>query len=42
VRRVQISAEVDLPRPVDGEIVAPGRTLSVSVCPGVLTVRQRA
>ncbi len=42
VRRVQISADVDLPRQVDGEIVAPGRTLSVSVCPGVLTVRQRA
>jgi len=42
VRRVQISADVDLPRQIDGEIVAPGRTLSVSVCPGVLTVRQRA
>ena len=39
-RRVQISADVDLPRQVDGEIVAPGRTLSVSVCPGVLLVRQ--
>jgi diacylglycerol kinase family enzyme len=41
-RRVQISADVDLPRQVDGEIVAPGRTLSVSVCPGVLVVRQPA
>jgi undecaprenyl-diphosphatase len=40
--RVQISADVDLPRQVDGEIVAPGRTLSVSVCPGVLVVRQPA
>ena len=39
-RRVQISADADLPRQVDGEIVAPGRTLSVSVCPGVLVVRQ--
>jgi diacylglycerol kinase family enzyme len=39
-RRVQISADVDLPRQVDGEIVTPGRTLSVSVCPGVLLVRQ--
>ena len=39
-RRVLISADVDLPRQVDGEIVAPGRTLSVSVCPGVLVVRQ--
>ena len=39
-RRVQISADADLPRQVDGEIVAPGRTLTVSVCPGALTVRQ--
>ena len=41
-RRVLISADADLPRQVDGEIVAPGRTLSVSVCPGVLVVRQPA
>jgi diacylglycerol kinase family enzyme len=39
-RRIQISAVADLPRQIDGEIIAPGRTLSVSVCPGVLTVRQ--
>ena len=39
-RRVQISADTDLPRQVDGEIVAPGRTLTVSVCPSALTVRQ--
>src|SRR5271165_3957221 len=39
-RRVQVSADVELPRQVDGEIVAPGQTLSVSVCPGVLVVRQ--
>ena len=39
-RRIQVSADVELPRQVDGEIVAPGRTLSVSVCPGVLVVRQ--
>ena len=39
-RRVQISADTDLPRQVDGEIVAPGRTLAVSVCPSALTVRQ--
>ena len=38
--RVQVSVEVDLPRQVDGEIVAPGRTLSVSVCPSALTVRR--
>ena len=41
-RRVQISADVDLSRQVDGEIVAPGRTLNVSVCPGDLVVRQPA
>jgi diacylglycerol kinase family enzyme len=41
-RRVQVGADVDLPRQVDGEIVAPGRTLSVSVCPGDLVVRQPA
>jgi len=39
-RRVEIAATVDLPRQVDGEIVAAGRTLTVSVCPGALTVRQ--
>jgi diacylglycerol kinase family enzyme len=39
-RCVQISADTDLPRQVDGEIVAPGRTLAVSVCPSALTVRQ--
>jgi diacylglycerol kinase family enzyme len=39
-RRVLISAEADLPRQVDGEIVAPGRTLGVSVSPDALTVRQ--
>ena len=39
-RHVQVSVDVELPRQVDGEIVAPGQTLSVSVCPGVLVVRQ--
>jgi diacylglycerol kinase family enzyme len=39
-RRIQISAAADLPRQIDGEVAPPGRTLSVSVCPGVLTVRQ--
>jgi len=38
-RRVQVSADVVLPRQIDGEVVAPGRALSVSVCPGTLTVR---
>jgi diacylglycerol kinase family enzyme len=39
-RRVEIAAAADLPRQVDGEVVAAGRTLAVSVCPGALTVRQ--
>jgi diacylglycerol kinase family enzyme len=39
-RHVRISAEVGLPRQADGEIIAPGRTLEVSVCPGALVVRQ--
>ncbi len=39
-RCIQISAGRDLPRQIDGEMIAPGRTLNVSVCPGVLTVRQ--
>jgi len=39
-RHVQVSVDVELPRQVDGEIVAPGQALNVSVCPGVLVVRQ--
>jgi diacylglycerol kinase family enzyme len=39
-RRVEIAADADLPRQIDGEVIAAGRTLTVSVCPGVLTVRQ--
>jgi diacylglycerol kinase family enzyme len=39
-RRVRISADTELPRQVDGEIAAPGRTLQVSVSPGALVVRQ--
>ncbi len=39
-RRVEIAAATDLPRQIDGEVVAPGRTLTVWVCPGALTVRQ--
>jgi diacylglycerol kinase family enzyme len=39
-QRVEISAPIDLPRQVDGEVIASGRTLTVSVRPGVLTVRQ--
>jgi diacylglycerol kinase family enzyme len=39
-RHVEITARADLPRQVDGEVIAPGRALAVSVCPRVLTVRQ--
>jgi diacylglycerol kinase (ATP) len=39
-RQVTISAGADLPRQIDGEVIAPGRTLTVSVCPGALTIRQ--
>jgi diacylglycerol kinase family enzyme len=39
-RRVQISADGDLPRQIDGEVMAPGRSLTVTVQPGALTVRQ--
>jgi len=38
-RHVQVSADAVLPRQVDGEIVAPGRALTVWVCPGTLVVR---
>ncbi len=39
-RRVEISAAACMPRQIDGEVIAPGRTLTVTVCPGALTVRQ--
>ena len=39
-RHVRISAEVELPRQVDGEIARPAPGLEVSVCPGALIVRQ--
>jgi diacylglycerol kinase family enzyme len=39
-RQVEISAGADLPRQIDGEVIAPGRTLTISVCPGALTIRQ--
>jgi diacylglycerol kinase family enzyme len=39
-RHVTISAGADLPREIDGEIITPGHTLTVSVCPGALTIRQ--
>jgi diacylglycerol kinase (ATP) len=39
-RQVTISAGADLPRQIDGEVITPGRSLTVSVCPGALTIRQ--
>ncbi|MGH3186129.1 MAG: diacylglycerol/lipid kinase family protein [Streptosporangiaceae bacterium] len=39
-RHVEISAAEELPRQIDGEVVAPARTLTVSVRPEALTIRQ--
>ena len=39
-RRVEVSTGTDVPRQIDGEVLGPGRTLSVSVRPGALTVRR--
>jgi len=41
-RRVEITSAVTLPREVDGEVIAPGQTLTVSVQPSALTVRMPA
>jgi YegS/Rv2252/BmrU family lipid kinase len=38
-RRVEIQAATDLPREVDGEVIAPGRTLIIEVRPAALLVR---
>jgi diacylglycerol kinase family enzyme len=38
-RTIEIRADVDLPRQVDGEIIAPARSLTVTVRPGALRVR---
>jgi YegS/Rv2252/BmrU family lipid kinase len=38
-RKVEITAHSPLPRELDGEVVAHGRTLTVTVRPGALTVR---
>jgi diacylglycerol kinase family enzyme len=37
--KVEITAHAELPREVDGEVVSPGRTLTVAVRPHALTVR---
>jgi len=38
-RKVQITAATTLPREVDGELVSAGRSLTVTILPGALTVR---
>jgi diacylglycerol kinase family enzyme len=38
-RRIEIRAATDLPREVDGEVIAPGRTLTVTLLRHALTVR---
>lgn len=41
-RRVEITADADLPREIDGEIITPGRSLTVTVRPGALVIRTPA
>ncbi len=41
-RKVEITSPVTLPREVDGEVITPGQTLSVTVQPSALTVRMPA
>ena len=38
-RKVEIRADAELPRQVDGEIIAPSHSLTVAVLPGALLVR---
>jgi len=38
-RRIEILAETPLPREVDGEVIAPGRSLTVTLLRRSLTVR---
>jgi undecaprenyl-diphosphatase len=38
-RQVEIHADAELPRQVDGELIAPSRSLMVAVRPGALLVR---
>ena len=41
-RQVEITADADLPRQTDGEVIAPGRSLMVTIRPGALIVRTPA
>lgn len=38
-RRIEITADTDLPREVDGEVITPGRTLTITLNRSALTVR---
>ena len=38
-RRVEIHAAAELPREIDGEVISPGRSLTVTVMPSALLVR---
>ena len=38
-RRVEIQADAELPREVNGEVISPGRSLTVTLRPGALLVR---
>jgi undecaprenyl-diphosphatase len=37
--RIEISADTELPREVDGEVIAPARSLTITVRPAALLVR---
>jgi diacylglycerol kinase family enzyme len=38
-RRIEIRAHAELPREVDGEVISPGRSLTITLRPGALLVR---
>jgi undecaprenyl-diphosphatase len=38
-RRVEIRVDAELPREVDGEVISPGRSLTITLRPGALVVR---
>ena len=38
-RRIEIHADTELPREVDGEMITPGRSLTITLRPGALLVR---
>jgi diacylglycerol kinase family enzyme len=38
-QQVEIQADAELPRQIDGEVIAPSRSLTVAVRPGALVVR---